>query len=195
MKKLLSIIFSIAIMSFIITACNSGDSSTNTTSANIITTLTALTSPVARTEAADDLVPNTAGYLQYRSENEPQLGIVETVAITLGGDPSAFHVNYRDDIETQAGQIRNNIFYIWQQNNQGTRQNINNIVLSSDDIPAGITVNTNSGYYDKFGAEWIQIMQIVTYPNTQPFTYNFNIGVQIDGKDCGAIPCTVKVIS
>jgi len=195
MKKLLSIIFSIAIMSFIITACNSGDSSTNTTSANIITTLTALTSPVARTEAADDLVPNTAGYLQYRSENEPQLGIVETVAITLGGDPSAFHVNYRDDIETQAGQIRNNIFYIWQQNNQGTRQNINNIVLSSDDIPAGITVNTNSGYYDKFGAEWIQIMQIVTYPNTQPFTHNFNIGVQIDGKDCGAIPCTVKVIS
>ena len=162
----------------------------------VANTVTAFTSPAITTEAADDLVPIPAGFVEYRAQVEPnQFGKVETAVITFGAGANAFHVNYRDYIETRPGETRNNAFYIWQQNNQGARQKICNVVLSSDDIPAGITVNMNSGYYDSFGAEWIQIMQINTFSNTQPFTYTFNIGVKINGKDCGTIPCTLKVTS
>jgi len=189
-------IICISINLLLLTACNSVKSSSNTNSTNLITTVTAFTSPVITTESADDLVPIPAGFVEYRAQVEPnQFGKVETAVITFGAGANAFHVNYRDYIETRPGETRNNAFYIWQQNNQGARQKICNVVLSSDDIPAGITVNMNSGYYDNFGVEWIQIMQISTFSNTQPFTYTFNIGIKIDGKDCGTIPCTLKVTS
>jgi hypothetical protein len=139
-------------------------------------------------EAPDDIVFTPGGYA-YRA-NVHQEGVpdkwpsIETVQITLDD----VNIDYRNNIETKAGETRNNILFIWRENSFQDSE----LEVYSEDIP------------DKFGITQIygggrpgillRTLAIQIQPDVVPGQYTFQIGVKIDDKDYGTIPCTVSVV-
>jgi len=142
-------------------------------------------------ERPDDIIP-TPGGLAYRA-NVHQEGVenpwppIEGREVILTSNIYSPQINYRDYIETEVGTSRNNILYI----DAGGRE-IRKLNLYTVDVPAGIEV--------KRGIRWqgpgpiAQVLVIEIAQDIQPAEYTFKIGVEINGTDCGAVPCTIKVV-
>jgi hypothetical protein len=142
-------------------------------------------------ERPDDIMP-TPGGLVYRA-NFHQEGVenpwpsIESKDVILAGNKYSPQIIYRDYIETKAGESRNNILYI----NTGGRD-IYKLNLYTSNIPTGIEV--------KRGIRWqglgtiAQVLVIKIAQDIQPAEYTFEIGVEINGTDCGTIPCTIEVL-
>jgi hypothetical protein len=189
--KLFGIIF-ISISLLLLAACNSAKSGSSTTTNTPVTTVSVLTISTTTTEAADDIVFVPAGIEVYRAQINPpnQFGTIQTTSVTKGNSANAVYVSYRDNIETKAGEIRNNIIYITQ------NTIINNAFLSVTDLPVGITAKVDAGVYNSnFQPGWEQIIEFNISSGLNPGSYNFNIDVMVDGIDYGTIPCTLKVTS
>jgi hypothetical protein len=136
----------------------------------------------------DDIVP-TPGGLAYRA-NVHQEGVenpwppIQTEETALDTD---VHIIYRAYIETGASESRNNIFLV-----RIPDQDIQSINLKAIDIPNGIGV--------KDGIKWqgprtiAQVLVIEISKDVQPGEYTFKIFVEIDNKDYGIVPCTIKVL-
>lgn len=139
-------------------------------------------------ERPDDIVP-TPGGPQYRA-NVHQEGIenpwppIETKEEFLAENVICI---YRAYIETRAGEARNNIVRVV---TPGRDTNKLNLYISN--TPTGIEV--------KQGMEWhgprttAQVLVIEISRGVQLGQYSFEVGVVIDGKDYGKVPCTIKVI-
>lgn len=144
------------------------------------------------TEAADDIVFVPAGIEVYRAQINPpnQFGTIQTTSTTLGNNnANTIQVNYRKYIESKAGETRNNIIYITQNNV------INNAILTVIDLPNGITVNIDPGSYNSnFQPGWEQIIEINISSNLSPGYYNFHIALMVNGINYGQIPCTINVL-
>jgi hypothetical protein len=96
-------------------------------------------------------------------------------------------IKYRQDIETRAGETRNNLIHVTHAN--GSPYNDGSLFLYAVDVPAGITLRQGSG--DITSNYSLRISIPVDIPIAG---YTFKIGFIINGKDFGTLPCTVNVI-
>ncbi len=149
--------------------------------------------PAMGEEAPDDIVP-TPGGGTYRA-NVHQQGVenpwppIESVDVILGSGTDALNISYRDYIETEAGQIRNNIIRIVKEDGLFDSE----LTLYSTDISAGLELADGGrgvGLPGTLGA----ILVIEIAPDVSPGEYPLEIGLVINGKDYGTIPCTIEVI-
>jgi hypothetical protein len=169
----------------IITSCQSGGDETHTP----IPAKDLL--PAVGEEAPDDIMP-TPGGPAYRA-NSHQEGVenpwspIEATNVALGSGSNEAHVTYRDYIETKAGETRNNIIYVYIPN-----KNVDSLNLYSIDIPAGMSPTEGMKWH---GPGSIASVLVTEISQDVPLgQYTFEIGLEINGKDYGTIPCTIKVI-
>jgi hypothetical protein len=197
MHKILSLIIILVVCTLSLAACNSVQVTSTVTTTT--TTTTQITSQTPTTEAPDDIIWDPAGIQIYRANtNGPNWSAgIETAAVGLGSGAEAADIQYRDYIETNAGQTRNNIFIIYIQGQDdpvNKDKQIKNVILSVYGLPHGITTNWDSGGFNSFNLSWNQVMEIAIASDVQPNYYDFYIDVKIEGKDYGQIPCTIKVL-
>jgi len=148
-------------------------------------------------EAPDDILPAPGLGPQYRANILAQ-GVVnpwppiESTKVTLGASSDAVQVTYRDYIESEAGQTRNNIFYMYRPNSSPNDTSLD-VILKAIDPPSCITV-TQEGGWSGPGTQTKAFLKIEISQEVKPGEYAFGIHVLINGEDYGTIPCTVKVI-
>ena len=147
----------------------------------------------AEKEAPDDFVP-TPGGGTYRV-NVFQQGVenpwppIESTDVVLGSNTDALNVNYRDYIETAAGETRNNIIRVTKEGGLINSE----LSLYYTHVPTGLELADGGrgvGLPGTLGA----ILVIDIASDITPGEYLLEIGIEIDGKDYGTIKCTVKVM-
>ena len=157
----------------------------------IIATALALVSgcgPVASGQPDDIVI--TPGGPAYRA-NVHQQGLrnpwpeIQTKTVVLADNVS---VNYRADIETKAGETRNNIVFASMPGFHESPE----LALSFSDIPDGIEVKDDGGGMARPGVA-DEELSIVISGDVKPGEYTFEIGIEFNGKDYGTLPCTIKV--
>jgi hypothetical protein len=140
-------------------------------------------------ERPDDIM-TTPGGPQYRA-NVHQEGIKNPwppIAVSEIVLDANVHVTYRAYIETKSGEARNNIIYI----NVPGQEYISSLKLSAINLPAGIEAKEGEPYHrPKIIA---QVLVIEISQDVKPGEYAFEIGIEIDGKGYGKVPCTIKVL-
>jgi len=146
---------------------------------------------LAGPEAPDDIIP-TPGGLGYRVGQQgvehPWSPIDTTkVVISSGFEIDTVYIRYRDYIETKAGESRNNIVYV----SMGNRA-VGSLNLYTVNLPAGIEVTEGMRWHGPGPVAVVLVMDIS--PDIKTGQYSFGIGIEIDGKDYGTIPCTIEVI-
>lgn len=114
---------------------------------------------------------------------------IEVVSEKLGGILDNITVSYRADIETKAGDTRNNIINVYKTN--GHFEN-NKLVLYANSVPDGISLAYSGGA--GLPGSLQAILMIKISPQVAPGEYEFHIIIEIDGVECGSLPCTVNVI-
>ena len=140
-------------------------------------------------EAADDLVVTPAG-MEYRADVH-EAGVtnpwseVQTTSVNLSDNVS---VGYRSYIEAQAGETRNNIVFVWVGSDI---PHFPNVELTTNNITAGIEINQSSG--GGFPGNTEVVLAINIPKSIKPGNYTFDIGLVVDGKDYGQLPCTINV--
>ncbi len=153
------------------------------------------TPPTNLSEAPDDIVI-TPGGDAYRA-NVHEQGVpdkwpeVQTVETRMDAATGAILVRYRSNVTTKAGQIRNNLLNVWSV-----------LGLTVDFVPHTIalyTVGAPSALEFLQGSAGglpgsLATLLVIEIPKTLASgRYQFAIGVVLDGKDYGALPCTVEV--
>ncbi len=138
----------------------------------------------------DDLLIAPGG-LVYRA-NLHQQGVrdfwspIQVSTVVLGENVT---VSYRANIETKAGETRNNIVRV---KKAGIREYLDLNLLASG-IPAGIEIKEGEEAGGLPG--WVgKVLIIKISQDVKPREYTFDIGIEFDGKDYGKIPCTIKVV-
>jgi hypothetical protein len=186
MKKLLGIL---AMMVILLTAisCQTGGSDSLTP----IPTKDLL--PVVGEEAPDDIITTPAGPA-YRA-NLQQEGVenpwppIENTMVALSSGAKKAHIFYRDYIETEAGETRNNILNIL-----ATVKKIRNLNLYAVSIPTGMEVAEGMRWNPPVQDAWMLVLVIETAQDVEPGQYTVEIGVEINGKDYGTLPFVIEVL-
>jgi hypothetical protein len=150
---------------------------------------------------ADDIVPVPGGGPMYRANVQEQ-GVhnpwppIEDKKVTIGISPDVAEIYYRDYIETEAGQTRNNLFSIYLPNAIPSNTTYIKTILQGVDLPSRITVTQDD--WEWHGPDPAQRSKtaLIIEISSQLATgeYPFDINVNIDGKDYGTIPCTIRII-
>jgi hypothetical protein len=149
--------------------------------------------PATGEEAPDDIVP-TPGGLAYRANVHHQ-GVenpwppIESTEVVLGSSSDTLNISYRDYIETEAGETRNNIIYI---RKEGWLFD-SRLRLYSVVVPSGIGLTDGGRGVGLPGATGA-VLVIEVDPDVAPGQYDFEIGIELNGKDYGTIPCTIEVL-
>lgn len=186
MKKLLSIIMALFVILLFLTACQSGSDETHTP----IPTKDLL--PAIGEQASDDIVPAPGMGPAYRA-NVHQQGMgnpwppIEITDVFLGSGSSEAHIYYREYIETKAGETRNNVIKVIMPSKE-----VRSLSLYAIDIPAGITLTDGMRWSGPRAMASVLVIEIS--PDVAPGEYPLEIGLEINGKDYGVIPCTIKVV-
>jgi len=149
--------------------------------------------PSAGEEAPDDFIPTPGGGSYRANVNEygvenPWPPIESTITVLNSGD-NTVNVQYRDSIETKAGETRNNIIIITR---KGSPFLDNRLALYSVDVPTGIEL-TNSGGAGPPGSLGAVLM-IKISPSVAPDRYQLEIGLEINDTDYGTVTCTIEVV-
>jgi hypothetical protein len=151
---------------------------------------------------ADDIIPVPGGGPMYRA-NVHEQGVknpwppIDSAEITIGEPPDIAQITYRDYIETEAGQTRNNLFTIYLPNAVSSDTTYIKTVLQAVDVPSGITVTQDD--WEWHGADPARrsttALIIEIAPQLGPGDYVLDFNVNINTKEYGTIPCTINVIS
>jgi hypothetical protein len=154
------------------------------------------TSPVAVTfnaTAPDDIFPTPGG--DAYAANVFQGGVPNPwppVAINftiLVNGPNHLIVNYRSNIDTKAGQTRNNIIQV----SQSTSFLVSgNLSLYSLALPLGIALGIDGG--SGLPGQLTRILVMKIFPDVALGSYNIQIGIEVNGVDYGMLPCTLNVL-
>ncbi len=115
-------------------------------------------------------------------------GNIEVVKTTLSNNSGSFNVFYRDNISTKAGETRNNIVTLVNNSPPINRE----LEVYAVNVPPGIKLQQDYG--GGLPGTLVSILMIDITPGTAVGKYSFNIGIKIDGKDFGMLPCTINVI-
>jgi hypothetical protein len=139
-------------------------------------------------EAPDDIV-HTPGGDAYRA-NVHQAGVPDKWPSiqTVIAERNNLQIQYRADIETRAGETRNNIIAVY----GGEAVFDSKLALYSSVLPDGIKL-TDVGGGGRPGM-LLAVVAIEISPSVIPGQYTFLFSVEIDGKDYGTFPCTINVI-
>lgn len=157
--------------------------------------------PVAEgKEAPDDIIftPGGLGYIaNLHQEGEKSVWSPIVVnEVVLRSNINTIHIGYRSYIETEAGQIRNNIIDInqyWLIPLPWIRRDIKDINLKVAGLPANFQVWQDLEWHGPQG--WGEKVLFIEVPDqVKPGEYQFEIGIELDGKDYGRVPCTIKVV-
>lgn len=151
---------------------------------------------------ADDIV-STPGGLAYRA-NVHEQGVknpwppIESTEVVLGSPPDVTRVSYRDHIETKAGQTRNNIFYIYLPNVSVDDADFSRpmvVSLKATNLPTGISVSEGESWHGPDPGRRSELpLKIEISPQVKPGEYSFEVSIEINSKDFGQIPCTIRVV-
>ncbi len=164
----------------VLSACQSGQAEAHIP----ITTVPEGETPPIREPAADDILTGPSGVLDYRA-NGFRKGVenIETTDTVLSCGSDEAHVTYRDFIETEAGEFRYNIIRVIIPD-----KDMESVSLYAVDVPDGISLT-------RYGAsgDTTSVLMITVSPNTPAGQYKFEIGLEIDEKDYGTVPCTIEV--
>jgi hypothetical protein len=115
----------------------------------------------------------------------PQVPIHQVVR---GGWFGRVDIGYRDYIETEAGETRNNIFYAWGHVGfLGDR-----LRLHVADIPPGITLSQVLA--GPSPGPLTTVLTIEIAPDIAPGRYNLEIALEVQGWSCGTVPCIIEVV-
>jgi hypothetical protein len=144
--------------------------------------------PAVGEEAPDDIVP-TPGGIAYRANvnhqgEENPWPPVETVVVEIDDA----WLRYRDHIETKAGETRNNIFSVGQEDGFWEVS----LSLYATSIPSGITLAQSIGGASPGTLDTVLMIEVS--PNAAPGQYTLEIGLEIDGSDYGTVPCIIEVV-
>jgi hypothetical protein len=175
--------------------CISGNPTSSTTTA-VTTSSTATTSATPPYDEAEI----TPGGWRYRADfTQYNLPRVQQDDVTIGVVPYRCEIMYRSSINTPAGEIRTNIFFI-------TLLDVSNIAPSTSVTPiqANLTaVNLPAGLIytsDGEGTEsdpW-RACEVLTHiqigKNLKPGGYSFQFDVNVNGTDYGQIPCAIEIV-
>jgi hypothetical protein len=146
-------------------------------------------------EINDDIVP-TPGGIAYRANvhsiedmgKEYPGPPIKNTSTTLSYRFSEINVTYRNPIETGAGETRNSIFRVSRESGfyEGT------LNLYATTIPPGITLTQciSAGLIGTLAT----VLVIEISPDVVPGQYNFEIGLEVNGRDYGTVPCTIEVV-
>lgn len=187
MKKLLSImVIALFVILLAVTACQSGGGEAHPPipAKDLF--------PSVGEEAPDDIMPVPGGGPAYRA-NVHQQGVenpwppIESTEVVLGSGLKVPHVRYRDYIETEAGEARNNVLFI-----RIPDRDIRSLNLYAIDIPGGMEVTEGMRWHGPGPIAPVLVIEISQ--SVEPGQYTFGIGLEINGKDYGTVPCTIKVL-
>jgi hypothetical protein len=144
-------------------------------------------------EAPDDIMPAPGMGPAYRA-NIHQQGVenpwpsIEISETSLGSGADEAHIYYRSHIETSAGETRNNVIKVIIPG-----KDIKSLSLYADNVPQSITLTD--------GMQWsgpnsrASVLVIGIAPDVAPGEYPLEIGLIVNGKDFGTLPCTINVIT
>ena len=139
-------------------------------------------------ESSDDIII-TPGGPAYRA-NVQQEGVVNRwppiQARNVILDQNV-HITYRANMDTKAGQTRNNILYL-----RSSGQAINTLDLKTIDVPDGMDVKDGLIWHGPLGA-MAQTIAVEISRDIKAGQYTFEISIFLNGTDCGQIPCTITV--
>lgn len=149
-------------------------------------------------EQPDDIV-STPGGPAYRADVHEE-GVqdnwppVKTVTLSLGEGSGTLRLTYRDQIQTIAGQVRNNLFAFYLPNVDPSTAPKMDARLAISDLPAGITVSESGQYFgaDPGRQSWISL-RIDISSQIVSSSYSFNIDVTVNDQDYGSIPCKISL--
>jgi hypothetical protein len=150
--------------------------------------------------ANDDIVYPPGGFT-YRSnvhqQGQPDWPPVPQNEITLATTSSTIDIQYREYIETKAGETRNNIIFL----NGRSAPDISDplqINYVAVGLPDGISIQKDQKMYGGIGGQDKKsarvVLKIFIASQVKPGEYPFSIHLEYDGKEIGSIPCTVKVL-
>ncbi len=149
--------------------------------------------------APDDIIPAPGFGPTYRGNiHEVPSGstvsatdfppLIKETTVTIGNGTDAPQITYRDYIETKAGETRNNIVSI-----RILGQAIENANVKVTNVPPGLAVEQTNKWTGG-GITFVKIyLGIKIDSNVKPGEYTFNIGIVVQGRDYGSVPCTVRV--
>ncbi|MDP3880303.1 MAG: hypothetical protein Q8Q07_08400 [Dehalococcoidales bacterium] len=143
-------------------------------------------------EQPDD-VAITPGGSAYRA-NVHQVGVkdrwpeIQQSTVVLADNVT---ITYRADIETKAGEIRNNLIFMRIAGRHDLKTS--DLSLSTSNLPAGMSVKEDAA--GGLPGNIAKLLIIEVSKDVKPGEYTFEINVEFEGKDYGQIPCTIKVVS
>ena len=150
--------------------------------------------------ANDDIVYPPGG-VTYRAnvhqQGEPDWPPVQQTEVTLDALSGTVDIQYRDYIETGAGETRNNIIFL----NAGNAPELSDplqVQYRAEGLPDGINVEQDRQMYggisghDKKSSRVLLLVHIA--PQVKPGEYPFAIQLEYEGTDFGSIPCTIRVL-
>ena len=147
-------------------------------------------------EAPDDLLPVSCGPA-YRA-NVHQQGVenpwppIETVEVQVHSGSETIYVRYRDSIVTEAGETRNNIFTVRRESGFLEGGGLSIFRLYATSIPTGLQLFQDAG--GGLIGTLVSTLVIEVPEDMQPGIYTLEIGIEIEGKAYGTVPCTIEVI-
>lgn len=187
MKKLLNIIaIALLVILLAVTACQSGGSETRTP-----IPVKDMFPLFGEQEAPDDIMPVPGGGPVYRA-NFHQEGIenpwppIEITKVFLGSGSNEAHIYYRDYIETKAGETRNNVIKVIMPSKE-----VRSLSLYAIDVPDGISLTDGMRWSGPNAMASVLVIEISL--DVALGQYTIEIGVEIDGKNYGKVPCIIKV--
>ncbi len=150
--------------------------------------------------ANDDIVTPPGGF-GYRANvhqaGQPDWPPVQQTEVQLWVSPDLLFLTYRDQIETKAGETRNNIFYLDVAHSQNKPDPLK-ASYEVKNLPQGFSVVSGQQMYGGIGGQNKLssriVMKITIAAEVIPGEYPFEFKVVVDGVDFGNIPCTVKVM-
>ena len=150
--------------------------------------------------ASDDIVTPPGGYTYRAKVHEmdkpewPPVPEVEIATDALGG---TIRYLYREYIETRAGEIRNNIIYLFGDDAPDLTEPLD-IEYFVEDLPAGIGIILGSHWYGGAAGHNRQsskaVFQIDIASQVKPGEYTFNFILMYEGEEIVRLPCTIDVI-
>jgi hypothetical protein len=150
--------------------------------------------------ANDDIVFPPGGFT-YRAnvhqQGEPDWPPVQQTEVTLDALSGTVNIQYRDYIETEAGETRNNIIFLNGRDAPELSDPLK-VQYHNEGLPDGIHVERDRQMYGGIGGQDKKSSRVVLLvhiaPQVKPGEYPFAIQLEYEGKDFGSIPCTIRVL-
>jgi hypothetical protein len=113
---------------------------------------------------------------------------IESKTVVLTNNSCTARINYRDYIETKAGETRNNIFTVELPDNK----EVTDVIVTVADVPDGMIISQG----EKAGVHvrMKRVMVIEISEQVIPGEYDFEVEVNINGEDYGKVPCIIEVL-